>query len=103
MEKLRNSHDVQPEIESIQSEEKQSSEQQESTLSIWQLLQSPKLRLCLFVCICLHLSQQLSGMVAIFYYSTKFFEDAGINKDSSQYATLGVGAILVTMTLGNIQ
>ena len=97
LEKLRNTQDVRSEIEGIQNEEK--SNESEASVSIWQLLISKKLRLCLFVCVCLHLSQQLSGMVAIFYYSTDFFKDAGISEENSQYATIGVGAILVTMTL----
>ena len=97
LKKLRNTENVISEIEDIQREEQANGN--ESNVSIWQLLRSDKLRLCLFVCICLHLSQQMSGMVAIFYYSTSFFEDAGISKENSQYATIGVGAILVTMTL----
>ena len=100
LKKLRNTDNVRSEVEEIQNEEQNSDD--ESNYSIWQLVASRELRLCLLICICLHLSQQLSGMVAIFYYSTKFFEDAGIDKDSSQYATIGVGAILVTMTLVTI-
>ena len=100
LKKLRNSEDVSSEIEEIQNEEQNNDS--ETNYSIWQLLKSSDLRLCLVVCICLHLSQQLSGMVAIFYYSTSFFESAGIDPDSSQYATIGVGAILVTMTLVTI-
>ena len=38
-------------------------------------------------------------MVAIFYYSTDFFKSAGIDASQAQYATIGVGAILVLMTL----
>jgi len=69
-----------------------------SSMSIFQFLRQNDLRLALFVCVSLHLSQQLSGMVAIFYYSTSFFQSAGLDESTSQYATLGVGAILVTMT-----
>lgn len=71
-------------------------------LSVVALLRTSSLYLPLFVVICMHLSQQLSGMVAIFYYSTSFFEDAGIEKSQAQYATLGVGAIMVGMTLVTI-
>jgi SP family facilitated glucose transporter-like MFS transporter 1 len=45
---------------------------------------------------------QFSGIVAIFYYSTQFFIGAGVPEGSAQYATLGVGAIMVTMTLVTI-
>jgi len=41
-------------------------------------------------------------MVAIFYYSTSFFESAGIQKSNAQYATIGVGAIMVGMTVVTI-
>ena len=97
LQKLRNTKEVGTEIEAIQNEEKSNSN--EASISVWKLLLSKKFRMCLIVCICLHLSQQLSGMVAIFYYSTSFFQDAGISEKNSQYATIGVGAILVTMTL----
>ncbi len=59
-------------------------------------------RLSLIIAVMMHLSQQLSGMVAIFYYSTSFFESAGVPKENAQYATLGVGAIMVTMTFVTI-
>jgi SP family facilitated glucose transporter-like MFS transporter 1 len=38
-------------------------------------------------------------MVAIFYYSTDFFKSAGIEASQAQYATIGVGAIMVLMTI----
>merc|ERR1712037_586455 len=67
-----------------------------------ELICSSKLRLPLIICIFMHLSQQLSGMVAIFYYSISFFTSAGIGEQEAQYANLGVGAIMVTMTLVTI-
>lgn len=41
-------------------------------------------------------------MVAIFYYSTDFFKSAGIEQTQAQYATIGVGAIMVAMTVVTI-
>ena len=38
-------------------------------------------------------------MVAIFYYSVTFFKSAGIEGKEAQLANLGVGAIMVGMTL----
>jgi len=99
--KLRNTEDVDDELEEIKSEAVPNSEDSGS-LSVWQLIRSKHLRLALFVTICMHLSQQLSGITAIFYYSTKFFTSAGISCDNSQFATLGVGAIMVTMTVVTI-
>ena len=63
---------------------------------------SRRLRLPLLVCIAAHLSQQLSGMVAIFYYSTGFFEASGVAREDAAYSTLGVGAIMVAMTVVTI-
>ena len=92
--------------------------EKEPEMSIPELIGSSKLRLPLIICIFMHLSQQLSGMVAIFYYSISFFTrcnfipsstktiilclSAGIGEQEAQYANLGVGAIMVTMTLVTI-
>ena len=39
---------------------------------------------------------------AIFYYAVTFFTSAGIEDDDARYANLGVGAIMVSMTLVTI-
>ena len=57
-----------------------------NSMGIFQFLRQSNLRLALFVCLSLHLSQQLSGMVAIFYYSTSFFQSAGLD-ESTRYNT----------------
>merc|ERR1712025_93813 len=54
------------------------------------------------ICIVMHLSQQLCGISAIFYYAVKFFQSAGISENNAKYANLGVGAIMVSMTLVTI-
>lgn len=54
------------------------------------------------VAIVMQLSQQLSGINAIFYYSTDMFTDAGLGSEEAKYATLGVGAVMVIMTLASI-
>merc|ERR1712008_417651 len=100
LKKLRNTDNIDEELNDIKAEANASSNTK--SLSIWQLLCTPNLRLALFVTVCMHLSQQLSGINAIFYYSTKFFTDAGISSDNAQYATLGVGAIMVTMSIVTI-
>merc|ERR1711994_281085 len=73
-------------------------ENNSKTLTVLDLLKDQRLRLALMVCIVMHLSQQLSGINAIFYYSTSFFRVGGISCSVSQYATLCVGAIMVIMT-----
>lgn len=74
----------------------------DNRVGIRELLTSSSLRLPLCICIAMHLSQQLSGLVAIFYYSTDFFKSSGVTESDAPYATLGVGAIMVTMTLVTI-
>jgi len=98
--KLRATDDIDEELDEIKGEANSSNNS--GSLSVWQLLKTPNLRLALFVTICMHLSQQLSGITAIFYYSTKFFQSAGISCGNSQYATMGVGAIMVSMTIVTI-
>ena len=70
--KLRATDDIDEELDEIKGEANSTNDS--GSLSVWQLLKTPNLRLALFVTICMHLSQQLSGITAIFYYSTKFFQ-----------------------------
>jgi SP family facilitated glucose transporter-like MFS transporter 1 len=74
----------------------------DNRVGIVELLSSRSLRLPLFICVAAHLSQQLSGMVAIFQYSTGFFEASGVAPGDAPFATLGVGAVMVFMTLVTI-
>ena len=73
LKRLRNTDDIDDELDEIKAEAANTSNESGSSLSVWQLLRTPNLRLALFVTICMHLSQQLSGITAIFYYSTSFF------------------------------
>ena len=70
---LRNTDNVSEELNAIKAESNSSN--QSESLSVRQLLKLRfgQLKLALFVTICVHLSQQLSGMPAILYYSTKIF------------------------------
>uniref|UniRef100_A0A3P9PAL5 Solute carrier family 2 member 2 n=1 Tax=Poecilia reticulata TaxID=8081 RepID=A0A3P9PAL5_POERE len=54
----------------------------------------------LFVALMMHLSQQLSGVNAIFYYSTAIFTQAGVSQPV--YATIGVGVINTVFTLVSV-
>ena len=99
--KLRNNDDemVERELEEMKAEKET---EQEPEMSILELLSSSKLRQALIICVVMHLSQQFSGMVAIFYYAVTFFESAGVSVENAKYANLGVGAIMVSMTLVTI-
>lgn len=54
------------------------------------------LRLPLLIGIVLHMSQQLSGIVGVLYYSTQIFENAGVQ--NGDVATVAVGVVLVIFT-----
>lgn len=49
----------------------------------------------LIIAIVMQLSQQLSGIGAIFYYSTKVFEKAGVDPEFSKTVTIAVGVTMV--------
>lgn len=66
-----------------------------ASLTLSQLLADPQLRAALLVAVVLQLSQQFSGINAVFYYSNKFFADAGIN---GTLGTVLAGAVNVVAT-----
>ena len=90
---------VEMEMEEMKME---SEAEKEPDMSVLELLGSSKLRVSLVICIVMHLSQQLCGISAIFYYAVKFFQSAGISENNAKYANLGVGAIMVSMTFVTI-
>ncbi|XP_023331048.1 glucose transporter type 1 isoform X1 [Eurytemora carolleeae] len=63
-------------------EEKQA--EKEPDMNLWDIIKSSKLRVALTIGIVMHLSQQLSGIVAIFYYVVTFFTDAGIETNQAK-------------------
>ncbi|XP_064408953.1 solute carrier family 2, facilitated glucose transporter member 4 isoform X2 [Latimeria chalumnae] len=69
----------------------------ESKVSILQLFRTPQYRQPIIIAIVLHLSQQLSGINAIFYYSTSIFTAAGVEKPI--HATIGAGAVNTVFTI----
>lgn len=73
--------------------------EKEPEMNVWDVLCSSKLRIPVIICIVMHLSQQLAGINGIFYYAVTFFTEAGIEETKAKYANLGVGAIMVAMTL----
>ncbi|KAB0357588.1 hypothetical protein FD754_001744 [Muntiacus muntjak] len=74
--------------------------ERERPLSLLQLLGSHTHRQPLVIAIVLQLSQQLSGINAVFYYSTSIFESAGVEKPA--YATIGAGVINTVFTLVSV-
>lgn len=98
--RLRASAHVEEDIEEMRAEE--AANQSESHMSMLQLVRSSTLRMPLTIGIVMQLSQQLSGINAVLYYSTSLFTAAGLEEWQSKYATLGVGSVMVIMTLVSI-
>ncbi|XP_039297074.1 solute carrier family 2, facilitated glucose transporter member 3 [Nilaparvata lugens] len=61
--------------------------------TIARLLATRNLRLPLALTCALQAGQQTSGINAVFYYSMKIFESAGLNVAEQQYASLGAGLV----------
>lgn len=98
--RLRASNQVEEDIEEMRAEER--AQQAEATISMLQLICSPTLRSPLIIGVVMQLSQQLSGINAVFYYSTLLFISSGLTEESAKFATIGIGAIMVGMTLVSI-
>uniref|UniRef100_A0A6Q2YCB9 Solute carrier family 2, facilitated glucose transporter member 4 n=1 Tax=Esox lucius TaxID=8010 RepID=A0A6Q2YCB9_ESOLU len=69
----------------------------ERKVSIPELFRSTMYRQPIAIAILLQLSQQLSGINAIFYYSTSIFQKAGVQ--SPVYATIGAGVVNCAFTV----
>lgn len=65
-------------------------------MTILQLLSSSSLRMPLIIAVVMQLSQQLSGINAIFYYSTDVFIKAGLDKSVAKASTMAVGLTMVS-------
>lgn len=95
--RLRASAQVDEDIEEMRAEER--AQQSESHISMMELIFSPTLRAPLIIGIVMQLSQQLSGINAVFYYSTDLFTDSGLTDESAKFATIGIGVIMVWLNL----
>ena len=74
----------------------------EAKITLFELVTSPTLKLPLLIAIIMQLSQQLSGINAVFYYSTNLFITTGLTETHAKLATIGIGLVMVIMTLISI-
>ncbi|RMZ95563.1 glucose transporter type 1 isoform X5, partial [Brachionus plicatilis] len=95
---LRGTKDIKHEIDDMKNEAEMQRSQPKFT--IFSLFSTRALLLPTVISIVLHLSQQLSGINAVFYYSNDILNKSGI--ENSQYATPFIGLIMVIMTLVSI-
>ncbi|XP_028837667.1 solute carrier family 2, facilitated glucose transporter member 1 [Denticeps clupeoides] len=93
--RLRGSEDVNADIDEMKAEGvKMASEKK---VTILELFRSPAYRQPIIIAIVLQLSQQFSGINAVFYYSTGIFKTAGVSQPI--YATIGAGAVNTVFTV----
>lgn len=103
--RLRSGSDIEQDIDEMHAEDEAHQEEilkYGKLSSIAELFNHPWLRTPLIIGIMMQLSQQLSGINAIFYYSTGIFISAEVPENYAVYSTLGVGATMVIMTLVSI-
>ncbi|XP_051800347.1 solute carrier family 2, facilitated glucose transporter member 2 isoform X2 [Acanthochromis polyacanthus] len=96
--RLKGAYDPTEDLEEMRREKEEADKEQR--LSIISLIVSSVYRRQLFVALMMHLSQQFSGINAIFYYSTDIFSRAGVSQPV--YATIGVGVINTVFTLVSV-
>ncbi|XP_074734608.1 solute carrier family 2, facilitated glucose transporter member 2 [Strix uralensis] len=95
LKRLRGNCDPMKEIAEMEKEKQEAAS--EKKVSIRQLFTSSKYRQAVIVALMVQISQQFSGINAIFYYSTNIFERAGV--DQPVYATIGVGVVNTVFTV----
>ncbi|XP_013926856.1 PREDICTED: solute carrier family 2, facilitated glucose transporter member 1 [Thamnophis sirtalis] len=95
LKKLRGTTDVSRDLQEMKEEGRQML--QEKKVTILELFRSPLYRQPLLIAVVLQLSQQLSGINAVFYYSTDIFERAGVQQPV--YATIGAGVVNTAFTV----
>ncbi|XP_051856716.1 solute carrier family 2, facilitated glucose transporter member 3 [Antechinus flavipes] len=95
LEKLWGTQDVDQDIQEMKNESAKMAQEKKPT--VLDLFKTPSYRQPIIIAIMLQLSQQLSGINAVFYYSTGIFADAGVKEPI--YATIGAGAINVVFTV----
>ncbi|KAM6982946.1 solute carrier family 2, facilitated glucose transporter member 1-like [Tautogolabrus adspersus] len=93
--KLRGTDEVSEDMHEMKEESQQM--MREKKVTILELFRSQTYRQPIFVAIMLQLSQQLSGINAVFYYSTGIFHRAGVSQPV--YATIGAGLVNVAFTV----
>ncbi|XP_067334704.1 solute carrier family 2, facilitated glucose transporter member 2 isoform X2 [Channa argus] len=96
--RLKGAYDASADVEEMKREKQEADK--EAKVSILSLIGSSVYRKQLSVALMMHLSQQFSGINAIFYYSTSIFTRAGVGQPV--YATIGVGVINTIFTLVSV-
>ncbi|CAF4734380.1 unnamed protein product, partial [Rotaria sp. Silwood1] len=100
---LRGTNDVHADLETIRQQiREQSGSGGSESLSILQILKTPRYRWPMLTTVVLQLSQAMSGINAVFFYSSKMFEKARIPNHFIPYANLGTGLINVLASIASL-
>ncbi|XP_052748182.1 solute carrier family 2, facilitated glucose transporter member 1-like [Galleria mellonella] len=94
---LRGDVAVHGEMEEMHQEAEKNKVSKKVTLR--ELFSNRQLRQPLIIAMMVMIAQQLSGINVVIFFSTDIFLKAGISERHSQYATLGMGAMNVVMTV----
>uniref|UniRef100_A0A8B9H6V2 Solute carrier family 2 member 3b n=1 Tax=Astyanax mexicanus TaxID=7994 RepID=A0A8B9H6V2_ASTMX len=92
---LRGQEDVEDDIREMKEEADKLN--QEQKVSIPELFRNPIYRQPIIIAIVMNVSQQFSGINAVFYYSTQIFKSSGVSEPI--YATIGTGIINTVFTV----
>uniref|UniRef100_A0A8D0H4B2 Solute carrier family 2, facilitated glucose transporter member 2 n=1 Tax=Sphenodon punctatus TaxID=8508 RepID=A0A8D0H4B2_SPHPU len=95
LKRLRGDCDLTKEIAEMEKEKQEIAS--EKRVSMGQLFISSRYRQPIIVALMVQISQQFSGINAIFYYSTNIFQRAGVAQPI--YATIGVGVVNTVFTV----
>ncbi|KAJ1525394.1 hypothetical protein ONE63_010209 [Megalurothrips usitatus] len=94
---LRGTIEVHDEMDEMTNEYEASKRLPKVTMK--EMFTNPLLRIPLFISMMIMICQQLSGINAVMFFSTKIFKLANLSDSGAQYATLGMGSMNVVMTL----
>ncbi|XP_028910266.1 solute carrier family 2, facilitated glucose transporter member 3 [Ornithorhynchus anatinus] len=95
LQRLWGTQDVSQDIQEMKEESVKMAQEKKAT--VLELFRARNYRQPILIAIMLQLSQQLSGINAVFYYSTGIFTDAGVSEPI--YATIGAGAVNTVFTV----
>merc|ERR1711971_1045995 len=93
---LRGTIEVHDEMDEMKQE--QESMKLVPKVTLKEMLVNGSLRQPLIIAMMMMLAQQLSGINCAIFYSTEIFQNAGLDAQASQSATLGMGTMNVLMT-----
>lgn len=92
---LWGTQDVTEDIQEMKDESARMAQEKQAT--VLELFRSRSYQQPIMISIMLQLSQQLSGINAVFYYSTGIFQDAGVKEPI--YPTIGAGVVNTIFTV----